>query len=64
MSGIDLARRAACALITGVLDERQTLAEQIGAEALDGLSPSERARAQHSRMRPALRSSSDNAVGW
>uniref|UniRef100_UPI0035B339C8 RsmB/NOP family class I SAM-dependent RNA methyltransferase n=1 Tax=Paenirhodobacter enshiensis TaxID=1105367 RepID=UPI0035B339C8 len=46
MSGIDLARRAACALITGVLDERQTLAEQIGAEALDGLSPSERARAQ------------------
>ena len=41
---IDLARRAACALILGVTDDRRTLAEQ--AEVLEGLSPGERARAQ------------------
>ncbi|MFT3690390.1 RsmB/NOP family class I SAM-dependent RNA methyltransferase [Paenirhodobacter sp.] len=41
---IDLARRAACALIVGVTEDRQTLAEQAG--GLDGLSPPERARAQ------------------
>lgn len=41
---IDLARRAACALIAGVTEEHLTLAEQ--ADALDGLSPPERARAQ------------------
>ncbi|HEY0213826.1 MAG TPA: transcription antitermination factor NusB [Paenirhodobacter sp.] len=46
MSGIDLARRAACALLIGVTEDRQTLSEQIGAGALEGLSPPERARAQ------------------
>lgn len=46
MSGIDLARRAACALITGVIDGRQTLAEQISEGVLEGLSGPERARAQ------------------
>ncbi|MFC3061743.1 RsmB/NOP family class I SAM-dependent RNA methyltransferase [Paenirhodobacter populi] len=46
MGGIDLARRAACALLTGVTEEHRTLSEQIGAGALDGLSPPERARAQ------------------
>ncbi|PCD76348.1 RsmB/NOP family class I SAM-dependent RNA methyltransferase [Pseudothioclava arenosa] len=46
MAGPDLARRAALGLLHGVFEERLTLAEQIGAEALDGLGPSERARAQ------------------
>ncbi|HEY0274831.1 MAG TPA: transcription antitermination factor NusB [Paenirhodobacter sp.] len=46
MSGIDLARRAACALLIGVTEDHQTLSEQIGAGALEGLSAPERARAQ------------------
>lgn len=41
---IDLARRAACALVAGVTEEHQTLAEQT--DALAGLSAPERARAQ------------------
>lgn len=45
-TGIDLARRAACALIAGASEAQESLAEQIGAGALDGLSPPERARAQ------------------
>lgn len=46
MAKADPARRAALGLIAGVMDERQTLAEQIAGGALDGLSPPERARAQ------------------
>lgn len=46
MSRPDPARRAALGLIIGVLEDRESLAEQIAAEALDGLEPSQRARAQ------------------
>ena len=46
MAGPDLARRAALGLLHGVIEERLTLAEQIGMGALEGLGPSERARAQ------------------
>lgn len=46
MTGIDLARRAACVLITGVMDDHLTLAEQIGMGVFEGLSGPERARAQ------------------
>ncbi|KFE34038.1 RsmB/NOP family class I SAM-dependent RNA methyltransferase [Thioclava atlantica] len=46
MSRPDTARRAALGLIIGVLEDRESLAEQIAAEALDGLEPSQRARAQ------------------
>lgn len=46
MAGPDLARRAALGLLHGVTEERLTLAEQIGMGALEGLGPSERARAQ------------------
>ncbi|MFD2172877.1 RsmB/NOP family class I SAM-dependent RNA methyltransferase [Rhodobacter lacus] len=44
MTSIDPARRAAAALLVGVLEERLTLAEQAGEIAL--LPPAERARAQ------------------
>ncbi|OCX65804.1 16S rRNA methyltransferase [Thioclava sp. SK-1] len=46
MARPDPARRAALALIVGTLEDRESLAEQIAQEALDGLSPPERARAQ------------------
>ncbi|MDV7272045.1 transcription antitermination factor NusB [Thioclava sp. A2] len=46
MAAPDHARRAALGLILGVLEDRLTLAEQINTDALDGLSPAERARAQ------------------
>ncbi|OWY11538.1 16S rRNA methyltransferase [Thioclava sp. F34-6] len=46
MSRPDPARRAALGLIVGVLEDRESLSEQIGAEALDGLEPAQRARAQ------------------
>ncbi|OOY29409.1 16S rRNA methyltransferase [Thioclava sp. L04-15] len=46
MSRPDPARRAALGLIVGVLEDHESLAEQIGAEALDGLEPAQRARAQ------------------
>jgi 16S rRNA (cytosine967-C5)-methyltransferase len=44
MASIDPARRAAAALLVGVMEERLTLSEQAG--ELAALSPSERARAQ------------------
>ena len=44
MASIDPARRAAAALLSGVLQERLTLAEQAG--ELAALAPPDRARAQ------------------
>lgn len=44
MAGIDLARRAAAALIAGVTEAHETLSEQAG--VLAGLAPPDRARAQ------------------
>ena len=46
MSRPDPARRAALGLLIGVLEDRESLAEQIAQDALDGLEPGQRARAQ------------------
>ncbi|TQS71369.1 methyltransferase [Rhodobacteraceae bacterium] len=46
MARPDPARHAALGLIVGALDDRLSLAEQIAMDALDGLTPGDRARAQ------------------
>ncbi|MDF1620345.1 RsmB/NOP family class I SAM-dependent RNA methyltransferase [Pseudothioclava nitratireducens] len=46
MARPDPARRAALGLIVGVTEDHETIADQIAADALDGLEPNERARAQ------------------
>ncbi|WP_339108720.1 transcription antitermination factor NusB [Thioclava sp. GXIMD4216] len=46
MAKPDPARRAALGLIVGVFDDHLSLADQIAMDALDGLSPGEKARAQ------------------
>jgi 16S rRNA (cytosine967-C5)-methyltransferase len=46
MARPDPARFAALGLIIGVTEDRESLSEQIGQDALDGLEPAQRARAQ------------------